>query len=282
MNRTKIEWCDRTWNPVTGCLHGCEYCYARGLANRFKGGGYGKERGMFIAPYKPDVFKPPYVLDEQQLAATKDGWYREAPYPFGFEPTFHRYRLGEPKRLKEPQNIFVVSMGDIFGSWVPTKWIIDVIDSCLAAPQHRYLFLTKNPARYKDLQRMAILPQTDNFWYGTTLTNNDDFSRRGYQLYDAFAGTGCKTFLSIEPLQERLYEKNTMNVQYVDWVIVGAESGNRKGKATPELLWIVDIAKCCSECRVPMFMKDSIIPIVGELLMWRQWPEELKKGVDAR
>ena len=35
MNKTKIDWCDSTWNPVTGCLHGCEYCYARGIANRF-------------------------------------------------------------------------------------------------------------------------------------------------------------------------------------------------------------------------------------------------------
>lgn len=32
---TKIDWCDSSWNPVTGCLHDCEYCYARGIANRF-------------------------------------------------------------------------------------------------------------------------------------------------------------------------------------------------------------------------------------------------------
>lgn len=39
MDKTKIDWCDSTWNPVTGCLHGCEYCYARGIAKRFSGGG---------------------------------------------------------------------------------------------------------------------------------------------------------------------------------------------------------------------------------------------------
>ncbi len=37
MKKTKIDWADSTWNPVTGCLHGCEYCYARGIANRFAG-----------------------------------------------------------------------------------------------------------------------------------------------------------------------------------------------------------------------------------------------------
>ena len=41
MNKTKIDWCDSTWNPVTGCLHGCKYCYARGIANRFGGKGRG-------------------------------------------------------------------------------------------------------------------------------------------------------------------------------------------------------------------------------------------------
>ncbi len=40
MNKTKIEWCDSTWNPVTGCRHGCEYCYAKHMANRFKGNGF--------------------------------------------------------------------------------------------------------------------------------------------------------------------------------------------------------------------------------------------------
>lgn len=40
MNKTKIDWCDSTWNPVTGCLHGCEYCYARDIAHRFGGWNY--------------------------------------------------------------------------------------------------------------------------------------------------------------------------------------------------------------------------------------------------
>ena len=39
MEKTKIDWCDSSWNPVTGCLHSCKYCYARSIANRFSGGG---------------------------------------------------------------------------------------------------------------------------------------------------------------------------------------------------------------------------------------------------
>ena len=37
MNKSLIEWCDFTWNPVTGCQHGCLYCYAAKQANRFSG-----------------------------------------------------------------------------------------------------------------------------------------------------------------------------------------------------------------------------------------------------
>ncbi|MCL2461960.1 MAG: phage Gp37/Gp68 family protein, partial [Defluviitaleaceae bacterium] len=82
----------------------------------------------------------------------------DAPYPFYFKPTFHRYRLGEPARMKKPKNIFVCSMADMFGDWVPDEWIKAVFEACEAIPRHRYLFLTKNPARYKALAMAGKLP----------------------------------------------------------------------------------------------------------------------------
>lgn len=69
MNKTKIEWCDSTWNPVTGCLHGCEYCYAKRIAIRFGG------MGVTV----PRVQNEPYIINGRVI-----------PYPFGFTPTFHR------------------------------------------------------------------------------------------------------------------------------------------------------------------------------------------------
>jgi protein gp37 len=277
MNKTKIEWCDASWNPVTGCEHGCDYCYARGIARRFSG--YWSEeqlRNIGANGEMHDLEKPMYRHTTGKNRSVPVHSV-QAPYPFGFDPTFHRYRLNEPKYAKKPQNIFVVDMGDLFGRWVPTRWIMNVMDACLAAPQHRYLFLTKNPARYGELQRMSILPQEDNFWYGTTVTCDKDFDSRGYALYESFVGTGCKTFLSIEPLHEALEDKRIQNFQNVDWVILGAETGNRRGKVAPEKEWIDAIVKACEHYGVPVFMKDSLIPVVGAENMRREWPQELRR-----
>ena len=95
-DKTKIDWADASWNPVTGCLHGCEYCYARRMVHRF--GGLTPDNDL-------------HVLDEQNydVRGNKD------IYPFGFAPTLHLYRMDFPKRLQRPRNIFVCSMADLFG-----------------------------------------------------------------------------------------------------------------------------------------------------------------------
>ena len=82
--KTKIDWADATWNPVTGCLHGCEYCYARRIAERF---------GSNLMP----IFTNYPVLDEPVRSVGFDG-EKIQPYPFDFTPTFHRYKLDEPQR----------------------------------------------------------------------------------------------------------------------------------------------------------------------------------------
>lgn len=149
MNKTKIDWATMSWNPVTGCRHGCPYCYARRTAHRFDAG-----------RVDPDPLADGLHVLEEKIKAT--------PYPYGFEPTMHRYRLNQPERQAEPQTVFVCSMADLFGRWVPTSWIAEVLDACRRAPQHRYLFLTKNPTRYLQLDYMGLLPHENNFWYGFT------------------------------------------------------------------------------------------------------------------
>lgn len=157
MNKTKIEWADMTWNPVTGCRHGCGYCYARRIAERFR---------PFDLPHVTEagVLNGINDLAAPIITVCRDGKERVCAHPYGFEPTFHRYRLDEPLKMKKPQTIFVVSMGDLFGDWVPTSWITAVFAACLAAPWHTYMFLTKNPHRYVHLDEMALLPRGDNFW----------------------------------------------------------------------------------------------------------------------
>lgn len=237
-DKTKIDWVDASWNPVTGCLHVCEYCYARGIARRFSGG-----FGHF-----------PPMGHELSEPLKKNG--KVIPYPFGFDPTFHKYRLDIPQKWKAPRNIFVCSMADLFGKWVSYSWLEQIFESCYKAPQHRYLFLTKNPDRYKELEK--LLPDDDNFWFGYSATNNDEI----WRFTDVNDPPVNHLFVSIEPILSRI---NPSFIQHVpaDWVIIGAETGNRKGKVVPEKDWIAEIAEECDLIGVPVFMKESLRELMG-------------------
>lgn len=257
MDNTRIDWADMTWNPVTGCRNGCRYCYAARTARRFAG---------YIADKEGAAFNPqggPTVLEEPLKTRTAEGKVVNAPYPFGFHPTLHRYRLDQPARKKRPRNIFVCSMADLFGAWVPTKWIMEVLEACLAAPQHNYLFLTKNSQRYVQLDEMALLPRVDNFWYGTTTTEAE-------QPY--FISEYHKTFTSVEPMTGPLYPE--AGGILVDWVIMGAETGYRKEKAVPKREWVEDLLSACREEGVPLFMKGNLADVWGEDLI-----QELPAGL---
>lgn len=272
MNNTKIEWCNSTWNPVTGCLHGCEYCYARKQANRFVGCNEKWDRIL-----TPHYNVPLTELDEPLTITRRNGQTVKAPYPFGFDPTFHKYRLSEPVKWQTPRTIFVGSMTDLFGEWVPDRWITDVFNACEKAPQHRYLFLTKNPARYLKLVKqgkLSLLNTNPNMWFGTSLTQITDVKR----ILDTFQIINCgiNTFISIEPLLEGIspYEdwNDLIYNMYVDWVIIGAETGNRKDKIVPSKMWINDIVEDCEYNKIPVFMKNSLVPIIGEENMRRDFP----------
>ncbi len=281
--KTKIDWCDSTWNPVTGCLHRCEYCYARRIAERFGGHEVRHSREFFSQ-----------TLEE----LCRDYLGRIIQYPYGFLPTFYRYKLDEPQRWKKPRSIFVCSMADLFGKWVPDEWIKAVFEACEAAPQHRYLFLTKNPSRFGLINGWNCQYNEeyakDYMWFGTTITRQNELNR----IRD-LPGGDAHTFLSIEPILERIdldrylpgpdtkwqcsYCGRYANIysshcafcdrvggysgsfrkQPVNWIIIGAESGNRKDKVIPQRSWIDEIVRACDEHRIPVFMKESLHDLMG-------------------
>jgi len=240
MNKTKIDWCDYTWAPVIGCLRGCKYCYAAKIAKRF-----GNDE-------KPLGWEPGFNIELLKKYGN--------PYPYGFLPTFHRYRLDEPQKVKKSQRIFVVSMGDLFGDWVPNEWIQEVFKACEAAPQHKYLFLTKNPKRYLNLYNKKIFPYKENFWFGTTITKPSD-------EYVWFERTPYKTFISMEPLLEGFgeLEKGTMP----NWVIIGQQT-NPNRPPMPE--WVESIINQCRAVGVPVFVKN---PLYKQFPI-QEWPEGLE------
>lgn len=274
MYNTKIEWCDSTWNPVTGCLNGCKYCYARTIANRFKGcdvpSTYGvhckatwtrvnPESSLDKAMFEVDSKCPP--VNVRFDPKTQERVITKAPYPWGFQPTLRRDKLSKPSEMKKPRTIFVCSMADLFGEWIPDKWIDEVFNAC--SPRHRYLFLTKNPKRYVQYG----VPIESNMWYGTSITKAADFC----QIYKLPAF--CHTFVSVEPLLEDLeIDIHGFLLSQVDWIIIGAETGHRSDKVVPKKQWVMDIVRLCRERKKPVFMKDSLLSVVGEENLIREFP----------
>ncbi|MCD8011606.1 MAG: DUF5131 family protein [Lachnospiraceae bacterium] len=263
MSFSKIEWCDFTLNILTGCLHGCPYCYARSMTQRFCGnikwnlaqtGKYRKEGEI-------------YILDEPFL----DESGQQVVYPFGFAPTFHKYRFGCLDRMKMGQRVFVGAMADVFGDWVPESVIKDIFRECEDHPKNSYIFLTKNPKRYSELE----LPDKPNYFYGTSVTCPDDFGR-----LDLLPKAGMR-FVSFEPLLADISApllsdiKNGARRGNLDWIIAGAETGRKKGKIVPERSWISAVEEYAEHWDIPIFMKDSLIPIVGKENMKCESPARL-------
>lgn len=262
MGKSDIEWCDWVWNPITGCLHGCPYCYARSIARRFSG----NIKANFAAANYEEVLNGVFELKEPVIA----GNGRQVIYPFGFAPTFHKYRLDDIDKPIGGKNIFVGAMADVFGDWVTDEWILKIINKAEQTPRHNYLFLTKNPGRMYHLHSEGLLPVRDNFWYGTTITSAEDIHTR-------FIGSYYQhTFVSIEPLREDLYP-DIGRLGSCDWVIIGAETGKSKDKVVPKKEWVDNILDAVAFWNIPVFMKDSLIPIVGEENMRREFPEQLQR-----
>ena len=295
-SKTKIDWADATWNPVTGCLHGCEYCYARKIAERFGGcwrldlppdTSWRKnvdvgERGL-MGDYARHRNGKCHVLNEPEIECAvfdpPNGYRGEKkPYPYYFDPTFHRYKLDEPQKWKKPRNIFVCSMADLFGGWVQDEWIQEVFQACEAAPWHRYLFLTKNPTRLCKMANAYVirkwnakhqkphkqtdeyegvlpLPVHDNWWFGSSLDNAN--ARR----FDG--GFTWNTFTSIEPLTEYM-DMGLGSFGSDKWTIIGAETGNRNGKVIPKREWVENIMEAASITNMKVFMKESIRDLMGD------------------
>ena len=124
-----------TWNPITGCLHDCLYCWARAYSKRLA--------AMEVEPYKTH----------------------------GFKPAFAEWRLKQ--RLPKRGSVFVSDMGDMWGDWVPKKWIQQVLRVLRARPTCSFFFLTKNPKRYHEFEGEF----TDNMALGATIETN-----RGYKV----------------------------------------------------------------------------------------------------
>jgi len=151
-----------TWNPVVGCLHFCDYCWARRLA---------ETKLSNITRYQ-DGFTPKLIEEE-----LKKKFYNKF--------------------------VFVTDMGDLFGDWVPAEWITKVTDAIKQSPSSYFLFLTKNPKRYKEF--LGIYPR--NIVLGATIETNREYkvskTPSPLERSNAMAELPWKNkLISIEPIMD--------------------------------------------------------------------------------
>lgn len=236
-----ISWASWSWNPVTGCLHGCDYCYAREIAT--------SERA-------------------------------KATYPVGFTPLFHHERLGAPANTSVPaahrgdpsyKRVFVCSMADLYGRWVPDEWINQVHASMLESPWWQYILLTKFPSRYVGLD---LPPKA---WVGTSV----DEQKRVRLAEDAFRkieGVAVK-WLSLEPLREPL---EFTDLSMFDWVVIGSQTETRQPDGTmaafaPPFEWVARITMQAKEAGCKVHLKPNLLgrtsPQLPGMKMLDEYPE---------
>jgi len=166
------------------------------------------------------------------------------PYERGFDLQLRPERLEQPLTWTEPRMIFVNSMSDLFHEDIPDKFIESVLGVMAKADWHTFQILTKRSERLAQLAPRLSWP--DNVWMGVSVENQ----RWTCRIDDLRKVPAKVHFLSCEPLLGAL----RLDLQGIDWVIVGGESGPRARPMKPE--WVRDIRQQCQEAGVPFFFKQ--------------------------
>lgn len=240
MALSNIEWTEVTWNPVTGCdrvAAGCDNCYALALSKRLKAMGAEK-----------------YQTDGDPRTSGP-----------GFGVSVHPAALEQPYRWRGAKVVFVNSMSDLFHAKVPIGFIREIFDVIRETPQHTYQALTKRAHRMERLADRLDWP--GNLWMGVSVENGEAVGR-----IEHLRRTPARTrFLSCEPLLTGL---PLLNLESIDWVIVGGESGPRARPIQEQ--WVTDIRDQCLAAGVAFFFKQwggRTPKAHGRLLDGRQWDQ---------
>ncbi len=169
----------------------------------------------------------------------------QSSYVNGFKLTMHDNILELPLHWKKPQIIFVNSMSDLFHEEVPLDFILKVFEVMRNASWHTFQVLTKRSKRLLELSREINWPE--NVWMGVSVEN----SKYMFRIDDLRRTNACVKFLSLEPLLGPLPD---LNLQKIDWVIVGGESGPHSRPIQED--WVIDIKDQCNKAKVAFFFKQ--------------------------
>lgn len=242
---SKIEYVDKSWITVTGCTStsaGCFHCFARGMTKRLQG----------------------ICRKRQEEGLPLQGF---AKYEQGWNPVVcHDKELDMPGRFPQSCRFFVNPMADTFHSQVPIRFIQQIFSKAADFYWHKFLVLTKRARRLEELTKDGYLTWFDNIWMGVSVEQPNCCFRIG-----CLRKTGARIkWLSIEPLLKRISD---LDLQDIDWVVCGAETGPGARYMDPE--WARDIRDQCREQGVAFFMKkmSNKEPIPDDLMI-REFPDE--------
>lgn len=255
MNKTKIEWVKNsdgtqgyTWNPITGCLgpngsprdpKRCPYCYAHKLAK-------GRLKNLYLSN-----------LGEISVNPHQD-FENVIPHGDSVDPFTPRYwpdRAIEPYKLRKPGTIFICSMGELFGKFIPEDWINNILDTCRELPEHTFQVLTKCP------ENAVKYEFPDNVWFGVTVTGKESKNQQ-WKLLKSLAEINVNIrFFSFEPLLAELVDYRWEEI--ADWIIIGAQTNPDQ---LPRREWIERVIAYYKLVEIPVFLKSNLKPLLGKNL----------------
>jgi len=213
---TSIEWTEATWNPVRGCTKVSPGC------------------------------KHCYA----ETFAERFRGVKGHPYEQGFDLRLVPEKLGEPLKWRTPKMIFANSMSDLFHEMIPDDYISAVARVMVSASWHTFQVLTKRSTRMRDLlsTTLRFAATQSHIWWGVSVEDRQYGFPRVNDLQSAPAAV---RFLSIEPLLEEL---GSLDLEGINWVIVGGESG--PGARPLKKEWVLSIRDQCLQAAVPFFFKQ--------------------------
>ena len=229
-SKSKIEWCDASWQPIAGCTKcspGCDNCYAEKMSSRLAY--MGQEKYSFVV-------KPRHI-DEK--------------HPWNNKIFCDEKALEIPLPWRKPRRIFVCSMSDLFHPKVPFEFIEKVMAVIEECPQHTFQILTKRPhimfEYFSGIGKLYELSCCPNVQLGVSICTPDEMWKAD-ELRKILAAV---RFISFEPL---LADVGDINLEGIGQVIVGGESGPGARPMHPD--WARNIRDQCVPNGIPFFFKQ--------------------------
>lgn len=167
-----------------------------------------------------------------------------------------------------PQIFLLTGMSD-FSGWKP-EWRAQVFAKMAQNPQHQYLFLTKRP------EEICFSTPLDNAWFGVTVTSRKEKHRIDDLRQNIRGGHYHVTF---EPMFDDI---GTVDLSGIEWIVIGTETGRRKGKSVSRPEWVRSLTEQAHTLGIPVFMKEDLLPIMGEAQMIQELPPAFRKVLEKQ